>query len=133
MPIEVIIEDVHLNNLSNGAKKELKTEVEKFALDIIKESNLLEESIRENGTSENIVNSSIILQVVRRRRMHYHKKRALGLILVKIISSLSLVFTGFLYDSSGYPNDSVKMIAFIVVLVIACVSTVLQFVFGDKE
>ena len=55
------------------------------------------------------------------------------IVITKIISSLSLLVTGFLFDSAGYQNNVGKLIAFIVCLIVASVSTVLQFVLEDRE
>ena len=49
MPIQIKIEDNKVDNFSRGAKDELKKQLEKYGENIIKESNLIEEAIREDG------------------------------------------------------------------------------------
>lgn len=132
MAIHINIDEDKIDNFSDGAQVTLKKQMEKYADDIIKEANLIEEAIRENGANTEIT-SNIILQAVRKNKTIHYKKSNRGLIIIKIVSSFSLLITGFLFDSSGYQNNMIKLIAFIIFLIIACVSTVLQFVFEDKE
>ena len=131
MAVQVNIDENKINNFSNGARSILKRQIEKYADDIIKEANLIEEAIREDGASTEIT-SNIILQAVRRSKSNSRKKHNYFQIIIKIISALSTLITGFLFDSSGYQNNYFKLIAFIIFLVMATISTVLQFVFEDK-
>lgn len=132
MAIQVTIDDNKIDNFSSGAQTTLKTQMEKYADDIIKEANLIEEAIRENGANAEITSNNV-LQAVRKSKTNYSKKSNKLLLITKIVSALSLLVTGFLFDSAGYQGNGAKMIAFIIVLIIASVSTVLQFVFEDKE
>jgi len=129
--VQVNIDENKINNFSNGARSILKRQIEKYTDDIIKEANLIEEAIREDGASTEIT-SNIILQAVRRSKNNSRKKHNYFQIIIKIVSALSTLITGFLFDSSGYQNNYFKLIAFIIFLVIATISTVLQFVFEDK-
>ncbi len=131
MAVQVNIDENKINNFSNGARSILKRQIEKYTDDIIKEANLIEEAIREDGASTEIT-SNIILQAVRRSKNNSRKKHNYFQIIIKIVSALSTLITGFLFDSSGYQNNYFKLIAFIIFLVIATISTVLQFVFEDK-
>lgn len=132
MAIHVNIADDKVDNLSVDAQATLKKQMEKYADDIIKEANLVEEAIREDGASTEIT-SNIILQAVRRNKNHSNKKSNRWLLAFKISSTLSLLFTGFLFDTNGYQENIVQLIVFIIILVIACVTTVLQFVFEERE
>ena len=132
MAIEVRIEDNIVDNFSGDAKNTLKTQVEKHAGDIINEANLIEQALREDGASKEIT-SNIVLQAVRKYRTNHSHRQNRALIITKIVSSLSLLVTGLLFDPAGYQNAIVKLIFFIIVLIVACVSTVLQFVFEDRE
>ncbi len=132
MPIQIKIEDNKVDNFSRGAKDELKKQLEKYGENIIKESNLIEEAIREDGARTEIT-GSIVIQAVRKSKVPGKKNHNKLLIFIKILSSLSLLVTGFLFDSNGYDQQTVKLIIFIIILIVACVSTVLQFVIEDKE
>lgn len=55
------------------------------------------------------------------------------MVIIKIVSALSLLVAGFLFDENGYENETVKLILFIIFMIVASVSTVLQFVLEDKE
>lgn len=132
MAVQINIDNDQVNNLSESAKKTLKEQAEKHVNDIIKEANLIEEVIREDGASKEIT-SNIIIQAVRKNKTSYNKKSSKSLLLCKIISAFSLLLTGFLFDSSGFQNNAIKLIIFVITLVIATISTVMQFVLEDKE
>ena len=132
MAVQVNIDDSKIDNFSVGAQTTLKKQIEKYADDIIKEANLIEEALREDGASTEITRNNL-LQAVRKNKTAHSRKPNRTLLITKIVSSLSLLVTGFLFDSAGYQNNVIKLIAFIVCLIIASVSTVLQFVLEDRE
>ncbi len=132
MAVQVNIDDSKIDNFSVGAQTTLKKQIEKYADDIIKEANLIEEALREDGASTEITSNNV-LQAVRKNKTNHSRKPNETLLITKIVSSLSLLVTGFLFDSAGYQNNILKLIAFIVCLIIASVSTVLQFVLEDRE
>lgn len=131
MAVQVNIDENKIDNFSDGAQTTLKKQMEKYADDIIKEANLIEEAIREDGANTEIT-SNIVLQAVRKNKSSPSKKPDRFLLITKIISSFSLLITGFLFDFSGYQNK-VKLIAFVLCLIIASASTVLKFVLEDRE
>lgn len=131
MAVQINIVDDKVDNFSDEAQTTLKKQIEKYADDIIKEANLIEEGIREDGASTET--SNIVLQAVRKNKTYHNKKSNKTLLITKIVSALSLLITGFLFDSSGYQNNKMGLIAFVICLIVASVSTVLQFVFEDKE
>lgn len=128
MAVQINIVDDKVDNFSDEAQTTLKKQIEKYADDIIKEANLIEEGIREDGASTEIT-SNIVLQAVRKNKTYHNKKSNKTLLITKIVSALSLLITGFLFDSSGYQNNKMGLIAFVICLIVASVSTVLQFVF----
>lgn len=132
MAVQVNIDDSKIDNFSVGAQTTLKKQIEKYADDIIKEANLIEEALREDGASTEITSNNV-LQAVRKNKTNHSKKPNRSLLITKIVSSLSLLVTGFLFDSTGYQNNVIKLIAFIICLIVASVSTVLQFVLEDRE
>lgn len=132
MAVQVNIDDNKIDNFSVGAQTTLKKQIEKYADDIIKEANLIEEALREDGASTEITSNNV-LQAVRKNKTNHNKKPNRSLLITKILSSLSLLVTGFLFDSTGYQDNVIKLIAFIICLIVASVSTVLQFVLEDRE
>lgn len=132
MAVQVNIDDNKIDNFSVGAQTTLKKQIEKYADDIIKEANLIEEALREDGASTEITSNNV-LQAVRKNKTNHNKKNNRSLLITKIVSSLSLLVTGFLFDSAGYQDNVMKLIAFIICLIVASVSTVLQFVLEDRE
>ena len=68
MAVQVNIDDNKIDNFSDGAQTTLKKQMEKYADDIIKEANLIEEAIREDGANTEIT-SNIVLQAVRKNKV----------------------------------------------------------------
>ena len=114
MAVQVNIDENKIDNFSDGAKTTLEKQIEKYTDDIIKEANLIEEAVRKNKNNHN-------------------RKANTSLIIIKIVSAFSLLITGFLFDSTGYQDNILKLVAFVVCLIIASVSTVLQFVFEERK
>ena len=127
MSVTIEVDNRQLENMSEEAKVTLNKHVNTYIDNIVKEANLIEEGNREDGAKREIT-SSIILQAVRKYKNNTPKQKDKWLIALKIISSFSLLIVGFLFDAKGYQDNMGKLIFFIIVLIIACISTVLQFV-----
>lgn len=123
MNINITIDDNILTNLSNGAKNQLNKQTEIYIKELLKEANLIEEGIRENEANSEIT-SNIIMQAVRKNKNYIEKKTPTWLKICKIVSSISCVITGFLFDINGYQNNAKGLIGFIICFAVACSSTV---------
>ena len=73
MSIKIYINKIKVDNFSEDAKATLEKQIEKYAGDVIKEANLIEETIREDGASREIT-SNIVLQAVRKNKTYKKKK-----------------------------------------------------------
>lgn len=132
MAIRMDIDDNKLNNFSNDAQDTLKLQLEKYANDIIKESNLIAEGLREDEASTEIT-SSFVIQAVRKSRTSRPQKAHKHLLKVKVVSFVSVFISGALLDFQELQGSMGKLIAFIVFFVIASVSTVLQFSWEERQ
>ena len=63
MAVQVNIDDNKIDNFSDGAQTTLKKQMEKYADDIIKEANLIEEAIREDGANTEITSKYDVANV----------------------------------------------------------------------
>jgi len=131
--IQVNIDENKVDNFSNDARTTLKKQLEKYADDIIKEANLIEEILTDDGANIEITSRTILQAARKNETYHGKRKKNVGLVIIKTVSVFSLLLTGFLFDSTGYQDSTVRFIAFIISLIVACVSTVLQFVLETKE
>ncbi len=131
MAVQIEIADDKISNFSDDARESFKKQVEKYADDLVREANLLEETARENGAAMEIT-SNIVLQAARKNKIIHTKKANRFLLVMKIVSSLSLTATGFLFDSNGFQDNKIGFFAFMAVFTVAAVSTVLQFVKEDE-
>lgn len=132
MTVQVEIADDKVSNFSADAKKCFKEQVIKYADDLVKEANLLEETTREDGATMEIT-SNIVLQAARKNKNIRAKKPNRFLFIVKVVSVLSLTLAGFLFDLDDFQNNKAILFIFMVIFTIAVASTVLQFVKEDKE
>lgn len=133
MGLQIEIENIVIDNFSESAKTILKTEIKKYAENIVKEANLIEEGELENGFDIEITAKSVN-NAVRKNKLNYKKKnKKISLTLIKIISTLSLATMGFFFQLD-YPEElRWKLITFIVLLICATITTVLNYTLDDKE
>lgn len=127
MVINLEIHDDRIANMSLGAKETMQEKLKEYVDNVIKEANLIEEGNRETGARGEIT-SSIILQSTQKNNRIIKKKIPIYVFISRIVSPLSILLTGFLFDQNGYKDNTIKMIFFIVTLILACVTTVLQYV-----
>lgn len=130
--IRVNIDEKKVDNFTDQARDTFKEQMGKYADNIIKESNLIEESIREDGANAEIT-STIVIQAVRKSKSDIRKKPRSRRIIIRVVSSFSTLITGFLFDASGYGHNFKKLLFFIIFLIIASVSTAIQIVLEEKE
>lgn len=130
MSIEFEIElDDDLSSLTEGAKNKLSEETKSFATELLREAIRIEEVERQEGANCEIT-SSIVMQAVRVKKYKRHSEKGIPMWLkiVKILSSISLMITGFLFDQNGYQNNMLKLISFIIIFAIACISTAVVYI-----
>lgn len=131
MAIRVDVDDTKLNNFSRGAQDTLKIQLEKYADEIIKEANLIEEGLHENEANTEIT-SSFVIQAVRKSRAARPKRRSKYFLPIKIAAFVSVLITGALFDLEAIQGSTGRLIAFIVAFIVASVTTILQFI-GEEE
>ncbi|AAL95115.1 DNA-dependent DNA polymerase III subunit alpha [Fusobacterium nucleatum] len=73
MGLQIEIENIVIDNFSESAKTILKTEIKKYAENIVKEANLIEEGELENGIDIEITAKSVN-NAVRKNKLNYKKK-----------------------------------------------------------
>ena len=110
--IQINIDENKVDNFTDQARDTLKEQMGKYADNIIKESNLLEESIREDGANAEIT-STIVMQAVRKYKSDTRKKPSNNRWIIRVVSTFSTLITGFLFDASGYGHNFMKLIFFL--------------------
>ena len=130
--IQVNIDEKKVDGFTDQARDTLKEQMGKYADNIIKESNLIEESIREDEANAEIT-STIVMQAVKKYKSDTRKKLSNNRWIIRVVSTFSTLITGFLFDASGYGHNFMKLIFFIICLIIASVSTAIQIVLEEKE
>ena len=127
MAMRVEVDDDKLTNFSRGAQDTLKNQLERYADDIIKEANLIEEGLRENEANTEIT-SSFVIQAVRKSKTIRPKRKSKYSLFIKIAAFVSVLITGALFDLEAIQTSTGRLIAFIIAFVIASITTILQFI-----
>lgn len=127
MAIRVEVDDDKLTNFSRGAQDTLKNQLERYADDIIKEANLIEEGLRENEANTEIT-SSFVIQAVRKSKTIRPKRKSKYSLFIKIVAFVFVLITGALFDLEAIQTSTGRLIAFIITFVIASITTILQFI-----
>ena len=134
MEVKYEIPDDKFRNFTNGAKNRLQEQSTKYTLEIIDESEKIENLIRENGASTEIT-ENIVLQAVRRNKTE--KKKNIKIIFVRIISELLLFFSGLMFlpdrfiTAEGTFNVTYFSV-FAIVTIIALITTIVTYFLGGE-
>lgn len=125
MQFNIDIDDNSLNKLTSGAVDSLQKEMKKYANGIIKEAVLIEEGERREGATSEITSNIIQKAIISKKNKNTVSiKKKLGLKICKILNTIICLMTGFLFDLSGYQNNLIGLILFIVSFAIVCILTV---------
>lgn len=124
--ISVNIENKKLRNFTSKAQDTLKIQLEKYANEIITESNSIEETFREKDAYTEIT-SDHVLQAVRKFKIHRPRKKGKRIIVIKLIAFVFSFIAGGLFDFDEMQRSKSRLIWFIVVFLIALCVTFIQF------
>lgn len=94
LQIRFDIPDNDLTHFSQEAKNRLTDQAKDHTLEIIRESNRVEEMFHANGASQEVT-ESIVVQAISRNKITRKKKT--GIILLKILSEILIFFSGLLF------------------------------------
>ena len=121
-----------LTHFSQGAKKRLTEQAKQYTLEIISESNKVEEMLRENGASQEIT-ESIVVQAIRRNKTV--KKKKIGTIILKILSEILLFISGlsFFPDKFIKSDGTLNMSYFIFFLILITASIIITIIMHFKD
>ena len=99
--IQVNIDEKKVDNFTDQARDKLKEQMGKYADNIIKESNLIEESIREDGAIAEIT-STIVMQAVRKSK----NDTDYSLVIAPVVSDLCTTPVALSAPPNSYQNNS---------------------------
>lgn len=125
--MDIKLEDTLLSDFSSNAKEKLAEQTKAYANELISEARLLEEEQRESDAHSEIT-GTIIMRAAMVKKMGIERKTPMGLKLCRVASVITCAVSGFLFDSNGYEGNLIKLISFILVFAIACITTVIMFV-----
>ena len=123
MEIKYTIDDSKLANFTSEAISKLVENAEKHTLDVVNESEKVEESLREYGANSEIT-GTIVFQAVRKIKNHPTKRMRWLTVILKVLSEILLFFAGCLFDRDVFAEDSMQFYLFCGVSLIAMVLTI---------
>lgn len=129
--MNIVIDDTKLEGFTQGAKDEMSKQILTFANEVVEEANRIESNYSENGDEPEIITAYI--REAARSRMRFKNKKSLKNIVVHILSSISILFAGLLYDTDEFKSALWKLLIFIGILLIAGVSTTLVYVWEEQK
>lgn len=133
MSITINVSDSKLADLSNPAKEELVSATTRYAEDIIDEANRLEAADRDAYNRPEITRSTIKDAVLYLRKYPKRPRRGPSYIILQIVSAISMLLTGCLFNVDKFKTDTNWLIWFLVILAVALTSTTSVFIMGRTE
>lgn len=127
MPIKVEITDDKLTYFSDEAKNELQKHMEKHAIEVIDETNRLEASMREDSYTPEITRVLVNKAINKYKNQFNVGKKTKFSIIIKLISTITILLTGLIFDFNAIKTSTVHLIIFIIFLTIAIISTTVMY------
>ncbi|MBK5260955.1 MAG: hypothetical protein JJE17_00090 [Peptostreptococcaceae bacterium] len=128
--MEIKINDEKLEFFSSEAKDSLEEEVTKYINDVIKEAGRIEAGTRGKRNTPEI--TAPYIREASKSNFRLRQGRPKKSIVAQIISSVSILFAGLLYDKAAFTNNEWQLPTFVLILVLVGIFTTLTFVWEDK-
>jgi hypothetical protein len=122
MKVEFDIFDETIQNFSVQARTEITRQSKRIAEEIIKEASLIEAGQKVSDAQTEVTHSNVI-RAATSPRMVFRRKKRWWLKIIQILSSLSSIVVGSLFDTSKFVETS-HVIWFIIMSFIAIGTTV---------
>ena len=132
MPLQIDIPDEQLEYLSEHARNEFIDSTKKYVEELIDESSRLESAGRSDNDAPEITATMVKDAALHLKRYPHPQKKKRGQTAVQVISYISTLFTGILFNIKEFQSDAVSLIIFLIVLAIAITTTTIDFTQGRK-
>lgn len=133
MPITVNVSESKLTDLSIQAKEELVSATTRYVEDIIDEANRLEAADSGEQNRPEITRSTIKDAVLYLKKYPKKKRTSSTYVLLQIVSAISMLLTGCLFNVDKFRTDNSWLIWFLIMAAIAFTSTTSVFLLGRSE
>ena len=133
MPIEIQVTEDRLVYLSEPAKDEFTQSIDNFIDELLQEASRLEANRRDHRGDPEINRSMIQDATSFLKKYPRAKKMGWGFIAIQVISSVSTLLVGGMFDLDKLQSDQKMLILFIIVLIFAITFTVIEIVMGRNK
>ncbi len=133
MPITVNVAEGKLADLSSQAKDELVSATIQYVEDVINEANRFEAADSDPQNRPEITRSTIKDAVLYLKKYPKKKRASSGYVLLQIVSAISMLLTGCLFNIDKFKTDTTWLIWFLIIAAIAFASTTSVFLLGRSE
>lgn len=132
MQIQFDISDSEVTSFTQDAKNRLTEQAKLHTLEIIRESNKVEELLHEDGASQEIT-ESIVVQAIRRNKTV--RKKKIGIVILKIASEVLLFLSGLLFLPEHFikSDNTLNMPYFIFFIILLAISLIITITMHFKD
>ena len=123
MKLEIEIPDEKVKCLSPTANMELARVAKSYIIDVLDEAGRIEESRRNSKSSPEITGAIINEAVLYSKTIGFRKKKSAGKIFLQIVSYVSTIFTGALFNIDKFKNVGYVLL-FLAVFTVCMFSTI---------
>ncbi|WFR55375.1 hypothetical protein QA584_17390 [Anaerocolumna sp. AGMB13025] len=131
MEIRIIIDEDKIVNFSGKAKEKLKENLEKFAMEVINESERVEQLYGEDDIKPEIT-ASMLEQAVRQTKRSPRRRKKKYITIIKVISHTTTFITGLMFDKNSLTNNGFYFMFFSVIFFTAGITS-LMVILKDGE
>lgn len=128
--MKVEVDDNKLKFFSNEAKDLLQEGANDYIVDVIKEAERIEAGTRGRKNTPEI--TAPYVRQASKSNFRLRQGKPMKSIVAQIVSSISILFAGLLYDKTAFSTNQWQLLVFVLVLVVVGVFTTLTFVWEDR-
>jgi len=132
--MEINIPEDKESYLSEQAKEEFSGSLQSYATDLFDEASRLETASRVSEGEPEITRTMIKdAALYLKKYTHNSKPKSWWFTLLQLVSTLSTLFTGGLFNIDKFKNDSTYLIIFLLVLTVTIVSNTAVIILGRSK
>lgn len=127
MELSIIINDARLEHYSVDAKTELNKQLTVIAENLAEEANRIELGRRLPNSKAEVTQSDVVSASIISRISSRHKKNK-WMYITQFVATFSGLAVGLIFDEDKFRTESWRLYAFMFLLIVLVVSTVLTFI-----
>lgn len=127
MRLVITIDDSEIASFSPDAKEALKIVCKNYALAVVKEAKIIEQSDRVGNSKEEVIASHVDEAKKKYRRPPTRKKWQ---IIIDVIVEILLLIIGIMFDKEQLWNNNIYFAAYIILIVTSIILLIIKYAKG---